>query len=267
VEPAWVGTPSGSDYKFLVGIEDEVVFPHVDVCMAIAFILSDGRMVAGHVPGQWDAFADVDKSGNASRILREMNVLRNDVKVQSLVTMGDADWSQTVAYIRGAVSPDHHLDISKDIEGGADLSIAGNRKELRVIASRTGQLLAYKLMGYVLFRNSLQLAYRTPPMFKKVNTLRAKFQEEASKSLLEEFDATFFDKVKRDELQKRFQQIFKKLGPCARFDLSAPESLESNITFHFNHGQMMRAKIKIKERARLAGRYDIVELEFEGLPW
>ena len=51
VEPAWV-EEKGLPCVALVSVQEGLIFPHVDSCLAIAFILSDNRFVGGHVGQQ-----------------------------------------------------------------------------------------------------------------------------------------------------------------------------------------------------------------------
>jgi len=72
VEPAWVaeyGKPRTA-YKHLVPKTDELLFPHVDSCMAIAFVLDDDRMVGGHVSFQWNELGEVNEATNVAAVFR-----------------------------------------------------------------------------------------------------------------------------------------------------------------------------------------------------
>jgi hypothetical protein len=94
VEPALavMGDPNNT---FLVNVAagTELLFPHVDSCMAIAMLLVDGRIIGGHVSMQLPvANAPLDPLGNATAMLLQMNVLRGVTAVSKLVLVGDANW-------------------------------------------------------------------------------------------------------------------------------------------------------------------------------
>lgn len=112
VEPA---NDNGADQHALIATAaDSITFPAVDSCFAIGYVLSDGRLVGGHVPTFWDekdlglGFSLMAKAGreggqhdiqrhamheNLSKIIGEMNVLRGDTTVTLCITLGDTAWN------------------------------------------------------------------------------------------------------------------------------------------------------------------------------
>lgn len=122
VEPAWV-KEKGLPCVALATHQESIMFPHVDSCLAIAFILSDNRIVGGHVGQQmppdpppefdleklssifnptkiklekaWSQWAgDIHPVENAFMIADEMLRKINDdsSKISKVVFLGDSGW-------------------------------------------------------------------------------------------------------------------------------------------------------------------------------
>ena len=131
VEPALV--EGVKDCVMCVNPGNELLFPHVDVCMAIAFILANDCMVGGHVPGMWDENDfPPDINRNAIRIFDGMraHVQLRGSSVLKLITLGDSEWDDTMNTIGGRLGGAEHLRIHKEVDGGVDLSLNGRRKML-----------------------------------------------------------------------------------------------------------------------------------------
>jgi hypothetical protein len=126
---------------------DRLIFPHVDSCLAIAFLLANGQMVGGHVPLQMDAAANLDAGGNADRII--VNMLRlvrfecGGAAINKLITLGDAsmpfapqvDYNLVNLANRANAAQGHlHLD-SGAIAGGVDLYIDGPNQRVQALTT------------------------------------------------------------------------------------------------------------------------------------
>lgn len=91
VEPANLN--EGDGYVVLAAADEEILFPHVDSCLAMALVLSDGRLVGGHVGVQWDGNAGLEPADNAVRIMGEMLQKRGNTGISKVVFLGDPAWS------------------------------------------------------------------------------------------------------------------------------------------------------------------------------
>jgi hypothetical protein len=91
VEPALAGV---HNYVDVAQVNDELVFPHVDSCLAIAFLLNNGRKVGGHVGMQMPNSPNLDPAGNAAQITQQMLGQLGGGVVQKVVLVGDANWEQ-----------------------------------------------------------------------------------------------------------------------------------------------------------------------------
>jgi hypothetical protein len=88
--------PRGRGY---VGVTDaspnaELIFPHVDSCLALALILDTGRLIGGHVPQQWHNAPEKNYSGCIGKILNlmEANRLRVGGEADLLIVAGHGNW-------------------------------------------------------------------------------------------------------------------------------------------------------------------------------
>jgi len=79
-------------YLVTVPANDELLFPHVDSCLAIAFVLADGRMIGGHVGMQMPGADNLDPLGNAVQICTQMLQRIGNSPVRKLILVGDANW-------------------------------------------------------------------------------------------------------------------------------------------------------------------------------
>lgn len=88
--------PAGRGY---VGVTDpspdsELVFPHVDSCLALALILTNNQLIGGHVPQQWFGEKGKNLGGSIKKIVDLMvaNQLRVGGKVDLLIAAGHGNW-------------------------------------------------------------------------------------------------------------------------------------------------------------------------------
>jgi hypothetical protein len=92
VEPALA--VGNLQYVVQVDATDELLFPHVDSCLAIAFLLADGRLIGGHVGMQLPNSPNLDPHGNAMAVANQMLALSAGAGVTRVVLVGDANWEQ-----------------------------------------------------------------------------------------------------------------------------------------------------------------------------
>ncbi|MDR3772591.1 MAG: hypothetical protein P4L26_04530 [Terracidiphilus sp.] len=155
VEPAQA---SGVDhYLVLAQATDQITFPAVDSCFAVAFVLSNGTLVGGHVPAFWDAKAfdleisrskhtgeDPQKSamqGSLARIVEGMNGLRGNATVSLAITLGDADWSELWNGTVGRIGYPKEIRYRKPF-GPRNLIVDGNTQNITVQAGGAGHYAA-----------------------------------------------------------------------------------------------------------------------------
>jgi hypothetical protein len=169
VEPGESLNPTGGGTKQLYALRVpegwELVFPHVDSCLAIALVLKDGQgFVGGHVgvmlvgtpsrvqregiAGYVMEQSDTTSFGypeNANLMLRDMLALVPSGErnwIDKLVLLGDPDWIEAVGSIRETLERELKRTLPSvflkkgDCPGGADLSFNPNRKMLFVAPSR-----------------------------------------------------------------------------------------------------------------------------------
>ncbi len=126
VEPA---EAKGEDKHIQVaGPGDELIFPHVDVCIAVACVLSNGTIVGGHIPYMFGDETKVSKNPqrkSARRVLEDMSEHVGTKKVAILITLSDKDHiiAQIVEEIATRCKPKKRLQICKWVEGGVDLHL------------------------------------------------------------------------------------------------------------------------------------------------
>jgi hypothetical protein len=104
--PAPAGTTKG-DYVVKVSSDESILFPAVDSCMAIAFVLNNGDLIGGHIGMDWgnevpalmdrrpgyDTIKPFDLSMNARIILNEMLIKKGDKTIMCTFSIADTDWS------------------------------------------------------------------------------------------------------------------------------------------------------------------------------
>lgn len=72
----------------------ELVFPHVDSCLAMALILDNGCLVGGHVAAQWPGMKDTNRRFCIERIIALMDALKAQAhgNLAFLVLAGHGSW-------------------------------------------------------------------------------------------------------------------------------------------------------------------------------
>ncbi len=82
-----------------VGLTDpghnaELVFPHVDTCLALALILNNKRLIGGHVGTQWPGSAAQDRHFCIDKIIALMDANHDQVQgdIVFLVLAGHGNW-------------------------------------------------------------------------------------------------------------------------------------------------------------------------------
>jgi hypothetical protein len=138
VEPGFSVEGKGS-HVGVASADDELVFPHVDSCLGIALILSDNRMVGGHV-GAFTPKDEYDPSGNTMKVLDEMLELAGQGQIAKIVCLGDSEWGTSFGVIEqiqnkvGKTKP--LLFVRKNckdpVEHGVDFTLDGKDKIMTV---------------------------------------------------------------------------------------------------------------------------------------
>ena len=122
-----------------VTANDRITFPAVNSCFAIGVVLSDGRLLGGHVPMFWDtpsttvAMSLMMKGENGeshqmqasiTRIVSEINGHRNGTAVSAVITLGDAEWVPLWDALQGQLGYPKELRYQKN-GGTGNLIIDG----------------------------------------------------------------------------------------------------------------------------------------------
>jgi len=94
VEPAKID--EGDGYVVVASSQESVVFPGVDSCLAIAFIMSDNRYIGGHVGMQWGLGSDLEPTDNTVKIAKEMLGHVNKKKISKVIFVGDPHWDSGI---------------------------------------------------------------------------------------------------------------------------------------------------------------------------
>jgi hypothetical protein len=134
---------SGGPYVVRANAGDQLVFPHVDSCLAVVFVLSNGDLIGGHVGIQWggggprsnthwENYASPDPLGNAKRVIREMNMLHLPeemiVRLISLCDLAGQDPIWQLGAIYAGIVPmtiPHMILDSRNATRGIDLTVNG----------------------------------------------------------------------------------------------------------------------------------------------
>lgn len=86
----------GRGYVGLTDADDaaELVFPHVDSCLALALLLDNKRLLGGHVVAQWPGMASEDRHFSILQIisLMDANLGLAGGKPVRLVLAGHGNW-------------------------------------------------------------------------------------------------------------------------------------------------------------------------------
>jgi hypothetical protein len=116
--------------------ETELMFPHVDSCLAIAMLLDDGRVVGGHVGLFMSGATAPDAQRNTEAIFAEMQHLRGVTTITSLYLVGESSWRPVVAWLRREAACQNSLYFSKVSGGGVDVTFAGDRSNTLITGSK-----------------------------------------------------------------------------------------------------------------------------------
>jgi hypothetical protein len=155
VEPA---QQNGADHTLVLATAaDQITFPAVDSCFAIAFVLSNGGLVGGHVPTFWDTTAftvEISRSSHTradpqasamqsslAKIVEGMNGLRGNNTVSLAVTLGDNDWNDIWNGMIGRVGYPKEIRYRKP-HGPRNLIVDGPGQTLTVQAGGAGAYVA-----------------------------------------------------------------------------------------------------------------------------
>jgi hypothetical protein len=250
--------------------DDKVVFPHVDVCLAIAWVLrNNGRIIAGHVPGKWDEHSPLDPKGCADRIVKEMSRIRSEGVEDLVITLGDpgsAGWTRYVdAMVDGMAGsltamnlpPMRYLKIWKDVPGGVDLTVDGLLGTLECKSSRTDELIWQRNLN-VIGQDRQSIRYDTPELFKMASTLKSHFKAEPFKGL-NIFHASC-GTSDRERITGLFKNLFQDHGACTAVQSPLTRELRGDITFTLGNGRKVIMRVVLAKNALVADRTEIQSL-------
>lgn len=88
VEPGEAAT-GPHQYVVMAPQNDELLFPHVDSCIAIAFIMNNGRYIGGHVGMQMPNDQNLQPRRNAMMICTQMMQLAQNGTIDKVILVGD----------------------------------------------------------------------------------------------------------------------------------------------------------------------------------
>lgn len=76
------------------GANAELVFPHVDSCLALALILDNNRLIGGHVATQWPGMKEQDRHFCIERIIALMDANHEQAggAISVLILAGHGNW-------------------------------------------------------------------------------------------------------------------------------------------------------------------------------
>jgi len=236
-----------------------VAFPHVDVCLAIAWLSKDGRMVVGHVPAQWIGEHVVDHAGCAKHIMGAMDRLQGDRIIHFVVTLGDDNWRQIVDPMVTNLNPGQYLKIWKNVPGGADLRIDGGAGEIQVSASRTRQLIK-KWPFAAVGKDNETVDYSVPALFAVAENLKSQFNEHPFKGLESITFHPLFQVSEQQKITAVFKKLFKSHGACIGFSTPLSASLGANVTYRFRDGGKEHFSLIVKPVPQKDGRFGITDI-------
>lgn len=121
-----------------VGVADaggKIVFPHVDSCCALAFILQDGTLIGGHLGAQWPGTKGVNYVQNGMRVERLMQENRKrlgDKSVTTVVSVGPGNWGEVKqkVWAECQVMRTLNIDTEKHGGGGVDVTVSAGKVKL-----------------------------------------------------------------------------------------------------------------------------------------
>jgi hypothetical protein len=264
VEPSMVDKVPGSNYVCMVKPEDTLVFPHVDVCMAAAWInTTNWAMIGGHVPGKWDQDGVDDLNGCAQRVFSLMDKRWGERSVDLIITIGDPSgvgapaWTDIVKTMVRNLDAQRYLMIWKDTPGGADLTIDGPARKLTVASARTRHLILERTFDSIQ-REERPIRYDAPVLFKMVENLKSHFKPEPFKGA-----SQFHESCKAEEQERItnfFKDIFQRHGPCTEFQAPSSRGLSGEASFKFKDGELVKVELTLAQHGKYKDRYLIANL-------
>ena len=131
-EPS-IATEKSLDYVDSAVVGDELFFPHVDTCCALAAVLSNGTVVGGHVPLLWGGTNNGDAAANMPRVWGRLETLRRAINgpptVAGIIAIGPAHWTKPYSIVQANFDPDFMLEFpslridTQKTANGADVTI------------------------------------------------------------------------------------------------------------------------------------------------
>jgi hypothetical protein len=257
-KPPWLPMTDKTLVVLQAPAEDTVIFPHVDVCLAIAWLAADKSIIAGHVPAQWDSTSLPDEAGCAKRVIAEMEKLRKGA-IDCVVTLGDRDWKRTVDSMTEGLKPKQFLKIWKNIPGGADLRLDGPNKKISVHATRTRQQVKEWTYDGVPNKDE-PVTYTTPVLFQLAENLKNDFKDTPFKGMEETRFHSLCAQKDRQEITENFKWLFQKHGRCTEFWAPLHSTLEGDLIFKLADGEKCSFHVVVAESLKVKGRYQIKEM-------
>ena len=149
VEPAAVGP---HNYLAQADNRDELLFPHVDSCLAIAFLLNNDHAIGGHVGMMMPGANNLNPHGNAIQICNQMQAMIGNAQVSKVILIGDANWENdpvtninvVQAIINQVGCPDTLFVDTGAYGGGVDFSLNPRRSMLFVQRCTGDRALVYQ---------------------------------------------------------------------------------------------------------------------------
>lgn len=109
-----IALEKGTGYVGWGAVGDELFFPHVDSCCALAVVLDNKSLVGGHVPLQWGGMEDMNAGANMKKIYDLIDVTRrNHVgnrAVTGIIAVGPAHWTIPYGVILKNFDPDYAME-------------------------------------------------------------------------------------------------------------------------------------------------------------
>jgi hypothetical protein len=258
-KPPWLPMTDKTLVVLQAPAEDTVIFPHVDVCLAIAWLAADKSVIAGHVPAQWDRTSFPDEAGCAKRVIAEMEKLRKGAAIDCVITLGDDEWKRVVDSMTESLKPKQYLKIWKDIAGGADLRLDGPDKKITVHATRTRQQVKEWTYAGVPNKDE-QVNYTTPVLFQLAENLKNDFKDTPFKGMEETRFHSLCAQKDRQEITENFKWLFQKHGRCTDFSAPLHSQPQGDLIFKFADGEKCSFHVVVAESLQVKNRYQIKEL-------
>lgn len=109
-----IAQEKGTGYVGWGNLGDELFFPHVDSCCALAVVLDNHCIIGGHVPLQWGGMDDMNAAANMKKIYNLIDVTRrNHVggrTVAGIIAVGPSHWTIPYGAILREFDPTYSLE-------------------------------------------------------------------------------------------------------------------------------------------------------------